>query len=56
MNKEKILLEEFADYCHLFYNGCSLKKDGEYEYSYKTEVVCMIEGFLEYRKNKKSNT
>lgn len=50
MNKEeKIkLLEDFAEYCHQFYNGCQKREDryDEWEYCYKNEVINMVEGFI----------
>lgn len=50
MDIEKIL-EDFSEYCHKNYVGCSIENDKDI-YSYNTEVVCMIEGFLkEYKKS-----
>lgn len=49
------LLQEFSEYCHKNYMGCSVE-NGRDIYSYNTEVVCMIEGFLnEYRPNFSQN-
>lgn len=47
----KELLEDFAEYCHQFYNGTTLQ-NGEWEYSYKNEVISMIEGYLKSKKSK----
>ena len=41
---ERKLLEDFAEYAHTRYNGCV--HDGEWQYQYNTEVVCMIDDYL----------
>lgn len=49
--EKKQLLEDFTEYVHTRYLGFSQNKsapDG-YEYSYDTEIVCMIEPFLEIK-------
>lgn len=45
MNKRE-LLEAFAEHCHTFYKG-SVLENREHFYQYSTEVVCMIDSFLE---------
>lgn len=50
MNKRK-LLEDFAEYAHTRYNGCV--NDGEWQYQYDTEVVCMIDDYLTQSNNPK---
>ena len=47
MKKEEI--KEIGDFCHEKYLGCTLEK-GIWHYSYKDEVINMIE---EYYKQKK---
>jgi hypothetical protein len=42
---KKELLEQFAEYAHTRYKGCSME-NGQWVYSYNTEVVCMIDDFL----------
>ena len=44
-------LNEFSEYCHKFYNGTTLQ-NGEWEYSYKKEVITMVEGFLSDKESK----
>jgi len=44
-------LNEFSEYCHKVYNGTTLQ-NGEWEYSYKKEVITMVEGFLSDKESK----
>lgn len=47
------LLEEFAEQAHTYYLGCGkVMKDGEMidDYSYKTQVINMVWGFLDENK------
>ena len=50
--EQKQLLEDFAEYCHSFYTGCQKSDSDEWEYSYKNEVVFMIDGYLEDKQSK----
>jgi hypothetical protein len=47
MDKDKVakLLNDFSEYCHTRYLGCS-SENGKYLYSYDTEVVIMAEAYL----------
>lgn len=44
MENEK-LLQDFSEYCHKHYQGCS-EENGKWIYSYDNEIVNYIEGFL----------
>lgn len=43
--RDKKLLEEFANFCHEYYRGCSTQ-DGVWIYSYNNDVVNYIDEFL----------
>jgi hypothetical protein len=50
---DKKILEDFAEYAHRMYTGCGINDTSkEYDYSYSTEVVCMIDGFLKEKEEK----
>jgi hypothetical protein len=49
--EKRTLLEDFAEYAHTRYNGCV--NDGEFQYQYNTEVVCMIDDYLTQPNNPK---
>lgn len=39
-------IEEFAEYCHDYYTGCTQLSSGQYDYGYTTEVVMMARKYI----------
>ena len=50
MDIKKQILNNFADYCHQFYLGDKMNKDG-WQFIYKQDIDNMVKGFLNKDRN-----
>lgn len=46
MEKDRILLEKFAEFCHEHYKGTS-NENGIWFYSYDNEIINYVDKFME---------